>query len=354
MNAWSQAHIELVAVGDKGRPNGVGSMRTVRVLFLGRTTRLEEVIQSAAYPHTFVYRVIPGGPLEAHRGELTLSEQDGGTMIRWRVDATVRPRLLSGLIRSVLERQLRQSLRELDIVSKKPIPWEPWVEDALCFEGTESQWRDATETLNNQRALADTLAANKDPRVWFSRVYQYVTEAQLEACRSRQIDHVSWVLLLIPLFDAYYRRSFDAWSTNDLADVEQHWKKAFQAMSQPTSNKKQRARVCFRGLHRAIKAHIETDLPRCLRDVYLTHHASLCDFVRFRADYILMGPLFMEATERLLADFPKAYLPWRLRFMGKMMPRASRRAYTRRNFYDVHHKRMAAFNKAHAMIEGND
>ena len=44
------------------------------------------------------------------------------------------------------------------------------------------------------------------------------------------------------------------------------------------------------------------------------------DYVRFRADYLLMGGLCRAASERLLARVPRRHFPMYLRVLDPMIP----------------------------------
>jgi len=81
----------LVAEGDPR--NGVGAVREVRALGL---RLLEEVVEFEP-PTRMAYTITKGLPVE-HRGELTLTERDGRTELRWRVRMSSR---IPGLARVV-------------------------------------------------------------------------------------------------------------------------------------------------------------------------------------------------------------------------------------------------------------
>jgi uncharacterized protein YndB with AHSA1/START domain len=68
----------------EGKPrNGVGAVREVSA---GGLVLLEEVVEFEP-PHRLVYTIIKGLPVR-HRGTIELREQDGATVVEWRVRMT--------------------------------------------------------------------------------------------------------------------------------------------------------------------------------------------------------------------------------------------------------------------------
>jgi hypothetical protein len=99
-----------------------------------------------------------------------------------------------------------------------------------------------------------------------------------------------------------------------------------------------------RGLLFGVAAHIEEDLPRALAEVYRRHYAKRCDYVRFRADYLLMANIFQRAASRLLAEMPRGAVPGYLRVLAPLLPLEVEDQILRR-YYDVPRKRTMAFER---------
>lgn len=337
MNRWSRARIELVDLGDEERPDTPGALRRVHVpagLFGERT--LLEAVQIAEAPRRFVYRVVPDPWVRSHRGEIAFGEDAGSTIVTWNVEVEL---AVGGpLIGHTLERELRSSLETLARVAR---PVEPVPPSRPVYDEPDAElWKRAGEILALQQAMADQMEQRDDPRRWFARVYQYVTENQIAAARGRSVIHVAWVLRLIPRFHAYYADNLERREAR--RRCERQWEVAFDAMEGKIG--KRRGEESFRigyGLLRGVRAHIEDDLPRALADVYFEHYRTKCDFVRFRGDYLSMGPIFDDATRRLVARMPRSMTPW----YASMLPRPLEDEWRRRSFYDVGSARLKAFER---------
>ena len=115
-----------------------------------------------------------------------------------------------------------------------------------------------------------------DPKRWFTRVYEYVTECQLTACRERAITHRAWVLRLIPSFHDYYTTSLSRVMGTASGSAEVHWRDAFAAMAGGSLRYRAPGDVLAYGLLRGVRAHIEEDLPRALAEVYAQHYRGRC------------------------------------------------------------------------------
>ncbi len=113
MNAWSSARVELIHAGDGERPDSVGTTRRVYIRSLGLTLPLDERVRESERPRRFVYTVERGAGIRDHRGTITIREHDGRAHVRWRVEATLRLRLLDPLFAWILRRQLGASLDAL-------------------------------------------------------------------------------------------------------------------------------------------------------------------------------------------------------------------------------------------------
>src|SRR5262249_58593492 len=102
--------------------------------------------------------------------------------------------------------------------------------------------------------------------------------------------------------------------------AESHWQLAFREMERARAGAPGAGVQTARGLLFGVAAHIEDDLPRALAEVYRRHYAGRCDYVRFRADYLLMSGIFQAASARLLAEMPRDALPIHLRVLGPVLP----------------------------------
>ena len=342
MNAWSLARVESRAPGDDDRPEGVGALRTIRVLAAGqRVAQLEEVIIASDYPSRFAYRVVRGPlTLDEHDGAIELETRDGVTHLRWTVSAQIAPRILEPVIAFHLKRQLKESLRRLEQVAA-PIDYAP--PPARSFkildDVSDRLYLDARATLEAQRALATSLKG--DGKYWFSRLYVFVTEEQLRHARSTHVEAPEWVLRIIPAFHRYYVQNLDHWIAGDQERTEAHWRRTFAVMDRAGDN----PRETMRGMLLGAKAHIEEDLPRAFADVYLAHFHERASFARFRADFLSMGTLFERASQRLLGELPAHWLPPGLSIANRMLTPRARDALLNQR-YDIRHARREAFERA--------
>ena len=166
--------------------------------------------------------------------------------------------------------------------------------------------------------MADAMRASGDTRHWFSRVYQYVTEAMVEACRSGTVTHRAWVLRLIPRFHELYDAAIQGTAPAP------HWQAAFAAIERANQASGASAAVGFwQALIAGARAHIEGDLPLVLADTYRTFYAGQCDYVRFRADYLVLAAPLGQAWERLSAEVPDKWFPGYARVMQRLFPPSS-------------------------------
>jgi hypothetical protein len=343
MAHWSLAAVRPLAVGDGGGMDGVGALREITLESLGRKLAFKEVIEHSEPAVHLVYRAFAGLPVRHHRGEITLRPRQGGTHLRWAVSAEF---LIPGsrwVARPILELQLRESLRRL----AQCVRSEPALPLATPKPLDERQELPALYPLAEQchaeqREMADALEAREDPKYLFTRVYQYVTEAQLAACRTGRARHPAWVLRLIPHFHAYYTDNLRSWRGPHPELTEVHWAEAFQSME--VARKKLTPNALTMGLLRGVAAHVEEDLPRALAVVYLKHYARRCDYVRFRADFLLMAGIFHQSADRLLAALPPSALPRAAHVLRAVAPVELQDLFLAR-YYDLARRRREAFER---------
>lgn len=78
MGKWTGADVRLVARGDE---RGVGAVRRVRV---GPAAIDEEVVYADA-PRRLVYRIVRGGGVSHHRGEILIEPSATGSHLTWHI-----------------------------------------------------------------------------------------------------------------------------------------------------------------------------------------------------------------------------------------------------------------------------
>ncbi len=353
MNAWSLAKITLDDPGEGGLGGAVGALRSVTIESGPVRSVLREVVEHADAPSRFVYRVIEGVPLRHHRGEITLDATARGSRLTWRVAMEFPLPGLSLAMRALVLPQLEASVSRLADLAARGLPEDASQpattrDDALDEGAVEGLLREADAILAAQRALSQRLEAANDPRHWFARVYAFVTACQIEAVRAHAVTHRAWVLRLIPVFHRYYADNLRRFVGELPGVAEPHWEMALRRMAP-------RGREAFlttltEGFRDAIRAHIEGDLPRALAEVHQRHYAGRCELVRFRADYLLMTPLFREASERFLDTLPPRYVPFSMRLARRWAPPESVDVLTARTFYDYLTTRREAFARAMALV----
>jgi len=353
MSTWSRARIELVAAGDGGRSDSVGTLRRVHIdtQLLGWRMRLDEVVAEAEPPRRLVYCAVDAPLLRGHRGQMRIApagSADQGCELTWEVDFELAVSPLEPLMRSLLSQQIEASLDALGRcavqASGQPVYPRPFSEPP---DGREIE-RHAEATLSSQRELADRLEATGDPKRWFARVYEYVTEEQLAAVRRGAVRHPRWVLALIPRFHDYFIRNVERWERGERTATETQWQRAFLAMEGKKDQDPRR--TLYKGLRAGIIAHIEEDLPRALAEIWVRDYAVRCDYVRMRADFLLMSGIFRAASKRLVAKLPRKWVPWWLEVVDTYLPELVENR-ERRRFYDVRRARRLAFERGERLAQ---
>ncbi|MFT3901268.1 MAG: DUF5995 family protein [Gordonia sp. (in: high G+C Gram-positive bacteria)] len=353
MNRWSTARIDLAEPGPGDRPDTAGALRVVTLPDGKR--KLREVVEFAQMPREFRYRVYDGGPLLiSHRGVQTFTPVDGNrTELTWHVSM----RLVAAPLATVLCRVIRKQVGDsLDLLAglaagasfDDPLPTTSPVGTSSTAPTFDGLLADAHESLAAQRALADELAADDDPKQWFARVYQYVTEEMIAAAQDPSalgLEHPDWVLALIPTFHDYYERNLTAYRTG--GDVEPAWATAWSTAE--SSDPKRPHLPVMKGLLYGVSAHIDADLPRALVEVQQEHFPGH-DLREFRPDYLRLAPVFTAASDRLLADLPRSHKPWWTPVASKIHPQF-RDSMLGRVGYDVGRHRVKTFAKAVAALQ---
>ena len=347
MNQWSLATIDSVALGDGAHPGGVGALRRVTVKTLGQQLRLDEVIEMAVPGKHLAYRVYAGAPVRSHAGNIEIHEHVSGSLVHWQVDINPFVAATEPLLRAILHPQVASSLDRLATIDStqsqtRPLPPRRNLDEIADFERVEPQ---ALAIRDAQRALADELLARNDARGWFARVYEYVSDLQLAACREGRFIHPAWVARAVIAFDPLYRRNLEARLAGDEGAIEAHWARAFAKTERTAARAPSRFAIAMRSIFEGMRAHIEDDLPRALAQTYVQHYAERADYQRFRGDYLRMAQIFGDASDRLLTHFPKREWSLRDRFLNAITPPEGRTWLIDRTFYPITKRRAQAFER---------
>jgi hypothetical protein len=340
MSEWSSAPIARVDDGDGGVPFGVGAIRKVTIDALGRKTSFEEVVAASEPSSRLVYHVVRGLPLRDHEGVQTLVPVGRGSHLAWKVRFEPITKPLGAAASRMLEAQMNASLDALVrvVANARTARID---EPRAAFHDDEHEVAELEKKgqviLRAQRALAESLRG--DPKYWFARVYEFVTEEQLRFVAERA-THRAWILRLLPVFDRFYASNLAAHRAG--GHVEAPWRVAFGAMDRAPRTD---GVAIIRGLLLGVRAHIEEDLPRALAEVWLAHYRARCDYVRLRADYIRMAGVFRVASERLIAEMPRAWVPPHLRALMRFAPAEVQDWAFARSYYDVARARRKAFER---------
>ena len=341
MNTWSTARVELIDPGDRGRPDGVGALRRVHLPY--GVAALTEVVHASAPPHHFGYTVVGGATaLREHTGQITLLPTSSNAVeLRWNVVARFALPGIERPTQCLIETELRRSLHRLAELAPATAPAAPLPAPRRLEQRDLSVLHEQADAiLAEQRSIADRLARDGDPKRWFARVYQYVTEEQLASLYSPRIDNPEWVLRLIPRFHDLYLRNLVSFERGEPTDAP--WRKAWGLAERAgrTGSSKDMGKALLLG----VAAHIEADLPRALHATYAHHFADRCDYVYFRADYLRMADIFRIASDRLMNDMPRRHIPVWLQAARAVLPPELRDQVMHR-YYDVPRQRMAAFDR---------
>lgn len=351
MNAWSSARITLKDPGAADVADGVGALRRV-TLPHGKVSFLE-VVEGSTRPREFRYRVFRAGPLlRHHRGvQRVTALPGGGCRIDWTVDVElVVPLLAHGMV-AYLRREVRSSLGAMRRLGAdpngdaRPVRSESRPQPRpVTADRLRALVDDADRARVEQRAVADELAAANDPKQWFARVYQYVTEEMIAHATDSdsvlRLENPDWVLALIPTFHEYFTTNLAAYRAGEVA--EPAWQKAWSTCER--MNPDNPALPIMQGLLAGVAAHIEADLPRAIARVQTAEFADR-DLREFRPDYLRLAPIFHTASARLLDDLPDSHKPWWVAPVRRLHPNFLDAAIARTG-YDVAGRRIRAFDDA--------
>jgi hypothetical protein len=75
--------VEVEKQGDMDA-DGVG---TIRKITIGKVC-VREILDSAAPPYSFTYRILSGAPMNEYKGKVRLEPKNGSTVIHWNAELT--------------------------------------------------------------------------------------------------------------------------------------------------------------------------------------------------------------------------------------------------------------------------
>jgi uncharacterized membrane protein len=112
MGKWLSADIKRVkdSPDKKAGPNGVGSVRTIRMFFL---VEFDETVILADKPRRIEYRITRGSPLKNHLGEIALTQMGDDTEITWTVSFEPVIPMTGWLITFLVSSGIKQGLAKL-------------------------------------------------------------------------------------------------------------------------------------------------------------------------------------------------------------------------------------------------
>lgn len=355
MSRWSEAPVKSLAPGDGGHPGGTGALRSVD---LGPAGLLRELVVHGDPGERLVYRAIDAPLVREHLGTQRIEADGAGSRITWHVRATLASSTLERVMAAQLRRSVGRSLDTLVRLAAEPhanLPTRPLPPRRALDESRELPrlLAEAKRTRLAQWTWAERLLATDDDRGWFGRVYAHVTDEIALAVEAGRFEHPAWVLRLVlafhPLWEAPLRaRLEDAASTK----VPAHWARGHAAAERARTRARTRYERAVLSILGGMRAHIEGDLPVAIASVHHAHYAGRADLARFRADYLLMAPLFDRAGERIQAAFPRREWGLRARLYDRLTPEFLRPTLIDRTVYPITRERRRAFAAAERLVSG--
>lgn len=348
MNRWSSAKIIGSDPGVDDRFDRAGALRTVITPAPIRSV-LREVVVSTRQPESFDYRVHAGpATVRHHQGRITFASAGAGCVVTWTVRLEFVLPGLGELVVRGLRTELGRSLDALEgVAANPPVPVlntasGPARDSPVDLEILRAQ---AMTTLAEQQAIAADLTAAGDRKRWFARVYAIVTEEMIALVDSGALQYPDWTLRLIPDFHIHYKRNLQGYIDGET--IEKPWQTAWSRCEQ--TDPKRPIVPIIGGMLAGVRAHIESDLPRSLSQVYLTHYRTTHHYKDFRSDYLAMARVFGTASDRLLDHMPRSYKPLWVRASVRL-PAEMRSALLNRRTFDVPKARLAAFAQGYDLV----
>lgn len=159
----------------------------------------------------------------------------------------------------------------------------------------------ARESLKSITAAADKMNPTgrnvQDHKYWFAKVYQFVTEGEIDFVENKTFYYPSYVLLSVIYFEKIYRDNL----SKGTAGAEKHWKTAFERADGDNDDWVSFFYEAVFNLVDSMIAHIRFDLPRAEAWIYNSYYKSMpgVAFGDFKPDFMSMGPIFDKAGIRM-------------------------------------------------------
>ena len=191
------------------------------------------------------------------------------------------------------------------------------ISEPQVVEDLDAIVKKTLENLENQSAeFKGEKNIPKDPRFWFTKIYQYVSEEILHLLKEQPFDHPDFVKLCIIYFERIY---FDNLRSEN---PEPHWDKVFNKglsyksyieieAQYNTPSQFQAPGVyliydyfmhIYWNITLSLYAHIRYDLPRAIIWVYNSFYQNSNSLKDFDNDYFNMTEVFNRAINRILDD----------------------------------------------------
>lgn len=342
---WTDAPVRTLRPGHANHPTALGATRSV-ALPLGLQA-VEQVVSCCDPPRAFGYQaVVSGVPgLRSYSGELLLTPSGAGTRLSWTLELLLSSpaRALEPILRSVLTVWMRRQLDALQaqlLASPRAALVLPPIPDPLG-EDLATALADARSVLAEQQALMQAMQAARDPKHWYLQLCQLTTQELLGQVEAGQLPHPAWALRLLSLQHGKFLRNLRRWLSPSLGAVEPQWQSAFTALD--LSGEADSVCAVLTGLHLALRAQLEYDLPQTLAQ--MLRGGTAADCARFRADLYATSLALRTAVEKILAMTTLPHLPSWLQWSPTRLLGESLEFLIRRWVYDVVKQRGQAFER---------
>jgi hypothetical protein len=346
MKRWADAPVQALRVGHAGHPTALGATRAVALPWAAG--QVEQVITRCEPPRAYSYQAVqtPLPGLRSYRGTIELQPEGATIRLSFCLELALSPALrgVEPVLRAVLTAWMQ---RELDALQAQLS--DPAVPAAIALpptagalgEDLPAALQEARGMLAEERLLSQAMQAAGDPKHRFVQLCQFVTEEVLALVESGQLPHPSWALRLLSLQHGRFLRNLRCWLSPGLGAVEAHWQSAFTALD--LAGEATTPYAVLTGLHLALRAQIEHDLPQTLAQMLRGGLPGDC--ARYRADLHVTSLACRAAIERMLAAAAAPHLPrWLGPASGRLLAESLEYAL-RRWGYDVVRQRHLAFER---------